>query len=175
MQPRTVMFASLLPDVPLFILTMWYFLRYEVDFGPRYDTLFYNDPLWVITHNLFHGPLVIAAIALVGALLYRRNADDHRGARRGAWLLSFAFGTGLHSFVDIFTHHADGPLLLFPFNWSLRYVSPVSYWDPNHFGRIVAPIDLGLTLIASIYLVVRSIRLRRRAALLNEQLQVENP
>ena len=160
MRPRTVLWASLLPDLPLVILTAWYFITQEVGFGPRYDDLFYYDPLWVIAHNLFHAPLVTIAIGCVGVLLWRR-ARSATSRASGAFLLSFSFGTTLHTLVDIVTHHDDGPLLLFPFNWQLRYASPVSYWDPAHYGRIVAPIDLALTLLFTAYLVLRWWRRRR--------------
>ena len=43
----------------------------------------------------------------------------------------------LHSFVDIVTHHDDGPVLFWPLNWHFRFPSPISYWDNAHFGRQV--------------------------------------
>lgn len=150
---RTVFWASLAPDVPLLFLTLWYFLFVGVDFGPRYDDLFFNDPVWIVLHNLFHAPFVALAVAGAGLLVERARAG----------LLSFAFGIGLHSLVDIFTHHHDGPLLLFPFEWSIRFSSPVSYWDPDHFGRILGPIDLGLTLVFGVLLTARWIRRRGSA------------
>jgi hypothetical protein len=156
-----VFYASLLPDIPLFILTMWYFVVYEVGFGPAYDTFYYEHPLWVISHNIFHGPLVIATVALAGRMLWQRSAGAaSRPARAGAVLMSFAFGTGLHSVLDIFTHNDDGPLLLFPFDWSIRFSSPVSYWDPAHYGLWVLPVETVATIAMTIYLIRR----RRRAA-----------
>ena len=38
--------------------------------------------------------------------------------------------------LDILTHVDDGPVLFFPFEWQLRFISPVSYWDPRYHGRI---------------------------------------
>jgi hypothetical protein len=171
LRPGVVFYASLLPDIPLFILTMWYFAVYGVNFGPAYDSFYYEEPLWVISHNIFHGPLVIAALALVGWLLWRwAPAANAGGARRGlqragAVLLSGAFGTGLHSFLDIFTHHDDGPLLLFPFDWSLRFSSPVSYWDPEHYGLWVLPVETLATIAMTVYLIRRRRRRRREAEL----------
>ncbi len=176
LRPSTVLWASLIPDIPLLFLTLWYFRRYGFGFGARYDELFYNDPLWIISHNLFHAPLIISIVGILGWVVWRRGLDDAGNGygdvredsspeaasggpagltgRIGSLLLSFAFGTGLHTLVDIPTHHNDGPLLLFPFDWTLRYASPVSYWDPAAGGRILAPIDLGLTVLCIVFLAL---------------------
>lgn len=160
LRPRTVLWASLIPDVPLFLLSLWYFWRYEIGFGPRYDELFYENPIWVIGHNLFHAPIITVMIGLVGWAMWRQGGSP----RRGTFLLSFSFGTTLHTLVDIPTHHHDGPLLLFPFDWTIRYTSPISYWDPAYGGRVMFPIDLGLTLAFTVYLLLAWWRARRRAA-----------
>ena len=41
-----------------------------------------------------------------------------------------------HTLIDIFTHHSDGPLFLFPLNWSYRFASPISYWEPAYHGQL---------------------------------------
>lgn len=51
-------------------------------------------------------------------------------------------------------HHNDGPLLFFPFDWSTRFASPVSYEGAEHYGAIVGPIDLAVTIIGGSYLPV---------------------
>ena len=46
----------------------------------------------------------------------------------------------LHVPEDLFLHHDDGHRHFYPLSqW--RYSSPVSYWDPNHYGKIVAPLE----------------------------------
>ncbi|MEI2691742.1 MAG: hypothetical protein V9H69_19395 [Anaerolineae bacterium] len=54
---------------------------------------------------------------------------EERDAADLRWL---AAGLALHSALDVLTHHDDGPLLLFPFDWRRRWCSPVSYWDQAH-------------------------------------------
>lgn len=53
------------------------------------------------------------------------------GSAWWCWVLVNAL---VHAISDIPVHHNDGPLLLFPFNFTLRYDSPVSYYDPNYYG-----------------------------------------
>lgn len=70
----------------------------------------------------------------------------------------------MHTMLDIPTHHNDGPLILFPLEWSVRFYSPVSYWDPRYFGREFALFELLLNLTLLGYLFGPGLwrRLRRR-------------
>ena len=149
-RPRywALVIGSLIPDVPLVILTVHYLWRNsyfgaepDVMFGPEYDALYFTDFVWVTGHSLFHAPLMIALWVAIGWFFGFR-----RGQMWGKWVFWFAVGNGLHSAFDIVTHHNDGPLLLFPFNWSLRFSSPISYWDPQHHGVLVSSIEHALNL-----------------------------
>ena len=157
LRPGVVFYASLIPDAPLFVLTLWYFAVYGLNFGPAYDGFYYEHPLWIISHNMFHAPIIIAAIAAAGFTLLRTD-------RGGGWPLSFAFGTGLHSLLDVVSHHDDGPLLFFPFDWSTRFTSPVSYWDPEHYGLWVMPAETVITIVLSVYLIRRRRRTMKASA-----------
>lgn len=146
--------GSILPDMPLILLTVGYILYRRSNpidehiFGPTYDNLYFTHPVWVIGHSLFHAPLMITAVGLLG----------YWGKTTGRWwglfLFWFALGCGLHSIVDILTHHDDGPLLLFPFNWQIRFSSPVSYWDRAHYGNIFSPLESAFQVIILGWLVV---------------------
>ncbi|MEO0565535.1 MAG: metal-dependent hydrolase [Chloroflexota bacterium] len=130
--------GSVFPDVPLTVLSVAYIAWHGLGGGVlsggeaadrAFSELFYNDPFWITSHHLFHAPLL--TLLWIGIGYYFGVV---RGTQWGKWWLWFSIGTALHSLLDIPTHHDDGPLLLFPFNWDLRYISPVSYWDPDHYG-----------------------------------------
>lgn len=114
-----------------------------------FDVWFYENP-WVISaQNLFHSPLLVTIFILIGLWAYRR------GKPWGAaffWLSSAAM---LHTLIDIPLHVDDGPLLLFPLNWTLRFRSPISYWDPNFYGREWGVFEHLLDAVLLIYLFVR--------------------
>jgi hypothetical protein len=57
-----------------------------------------------------------------------------------------------NSGIDILTHVNDGPLLFFPFDWTVRFHSPVSYWDSAHYGREFGVCALALDLVCLGYL-----------------------
>lgn len=114
-----------------------------------FEVWFFEDP-WVITaQNLFHSPLLVAIFMLFGLWAYRRGLA---WGRAFFWLSVAAM---LHTLVDIPLHVDDGPLLLFPLNWTLRYTSPISYWDPNYYGREWSIFEHLLDAALLLYLFVR--------------------
>ena len=152
--------GGLAPDLVLYLLVAGAFVYYPVadglDFAETnqkvWDDLFFNSPWWTAGHNLLHAPFMLIGLFATASLLkppWRRR------------LRFFAVGALLHSVIDIFVHHDDGPLLFFPVSWSFRFTSPVSYWDPDHYGWLVQPFDLAITVVGIVWLL-RSWRRRRR-------------
>ncbi|MCG8477946.1 MAG: hypothetical protein MI724_02535 [Spirochaetales bacterium] len=134
---RTATFAALVgaiaPDLPLFALTLWYWARYGFGFGPEYDLLYFNDPMWIVGHSLFHAP-VISLLFIAAAATIRRLKTGTGTQRTAVALRWFGISTLLHTAIDVPTHYHDGPLIFFPFDWTFRIQAPVSYWDPAHHG-----------------------------------------
>jgi hypothetical protein len=161
---RALLIGSFLPDVPLFLLTVGYMVYRQNNaalaaqslFGSSYDRLYFEDPWWILGHSLFHAPLLIMLYGVIGWIAWKRN---HRW---GLVLFWFAIGCGLHTAIDILTHYDDGPVLFFPLNWTYRFSAPVSYWDPDHGGRIFSPLEHLLVLVMLAYFAVNGLRSRKR-------------
>lgn len=151
--------GSVAPDVPLTVLTLVHYgyLRLLTErgeglsfrdywTGPLYDALYFDNLFWVFSHNLLHAPLLVGGLVLVG---YWGIRSGWR-VRMSRFVLWFGLGCALHSFVDILTHHSDGPLVFFPFEWTYRFASPVSYWDAAYYGDTFSRVSdwLNLTIIA---------------------------
>jgi hypothetical protein len=158
--------GGVLPDIPFFLLTIMGGFYYWIIGGTptgesaliyMHMTLYFTDPLWVAAHNLLHAPLILLPL---GALGYWAMKQQRRW---GAFLLWFALGAGLHSLIDVFTHANDGPILFFPLNWSFRYNSPISYWDPDHYGLYFAPLEHLLDIFLIVVLVKTWRRTRQSA------------
>lgn len=141
--------GSIAPDIPLILISIAYvsFNRWVSKTGNKrcsadYDWHYFNDPLWIISHNTLHSPLPLALLIAAGYFA------QQRGKRWGQSLLWFGLGCAGHSLIDIPTHHNDGPLLFFPFDFKTRYNSALSYWHPEHGGRwfkfFEASLDIGL-------------------------------
>ncbi len=145
---RAFLLGSFLPDVPLLLLALGAGLYYRVvaplpagyRFFEWFDVLYFTNPVWKAGHNLFHAPLLVLLLGLIG------YAAGRRGHPWGWSVLWLALGCGLHAGVDVATHYSDGPLVLFPLNWDYRFLSPISYWDRDHYANIFAPLEHGLDL-----------------------------
>ena len=147
--------GSIAPDIPLYLLSIGGFFHYTSrgmsaadTFRYMFDTLFFTDPVWIALHNLLHSPLVlVVAIALLWS-------SRNRIGSWARWSFYFFLACLLHTALDIPTHVHDGPLLFFPINWSLRFRSSVSYWDPDYFGREFTYFELALDAILAVVLAV---------------------
>jgi membrane-bound metal-dependent hydrolase YbcI (DUF457 family) len=148
------LWGSIAPDLPLWILSLGGMIYYRFilgwsmrdTFNYLFDELYFHDPLWMSCHNFLHSPVIIGlGIVLVA------NKRQWIGSRQ-RWLFWFFGACLLHSTIDIFTHADDGPLLLFPLEWSFRFNSPISYWDPRHYGREFSRFEFVLNGLLLIYL-----------------------
>lgn len=88
----------------------------------------YHDPRWQALFDAVHSfPLILAALAVAVLVGWPRLALG---------LASMA----LHAAADFLVHHDDAHRHFFPLaDW--RFVSPVSYWDPRHFGHLMVPLE----------------------------------
>ncbi|HEY9622785.1 MAG TPA: metal-dependent hydrolase [Crinalium sp.] len=147
--------GSVAPDLPLWLLSIGGMMYYQYILGwskadtfrIMFDHLYFENPVWITLHNLCHAPLILlAGLALVWRKRRNLNSWQH-------WWFWFLIACFFHSAVDILTHADDGPLLLFPFSWSLRFNSPISYWDPRHHGTEFQTFELTLDITLLIYLL----------------------
>ena len=150
-----VLWGSVAPDIPLYVLSIGGLIYFHQVTGRTlsdaaqhiFSTLYFEDPVWIGLHNCLHSPLSLFGLLTLNTLLLPRTSDWAN------WIRWFLFACLLHSIVDIFTHYDDGPLLLWPLNWRLRFPSPVSYWDHQHYGNEAARFELLLNLGLIAYLV----------------------
>jgi len=134
-----VLIGSVAPDVAFYLLTpsaciyFYYVMDWPLNQSARYifDILYFEDPVWIAACSLLHSPVSLAVGLGVARLLRTR------WSHLSQWMHWFLMACLLHSFVDILTHHDDGPVLFWPLNWHFRFPSPISYWDNAHFGRQV--------------------------------------
>ncbi|WP_298856110.1 hypothetical protein [uncultured Ruegeria sp.] len=70
-------------------------------------------------------------------------------------VMIFASSALLHVGADFLLHHEDARSQWMPFtNWIYR--SPVSYWDPRHYGQYFLIFEIGLGLALAILIGLRS-------------------
>lgn len=118
------LFGSVIPDVPLMLLTVWYLVhRVRSDnppseespfYGPEYDNYFFDNYYWILLTSLFHAPFLLLVYFLCGAVFKWLEWAV------GVPLMWFTASCTLNSVLDVFTHVQDGILIFFPFDWNYR-------------------------------------------------------
>lgn len=115
-----IVVGALIPDIAMFLLFF-----YEVAIGTPQMVIWnqkYYSPLWQNTTDLFNSIPIFIAIYLVA--LHKKWTAVQVLCLAGL----------LHLLTDLPLHHDDGHRHFYPFSdW--RFESPVSYWDPNHYGH----------------------------------------
>jgi membrane-bound metal-dependent hydrolase YbcI (DUF457 family) len=141
--PRTLaaILGGLVPDLPAIVMVA-YALRVRGDTPQHVFGTLYFSPDWQAIMAPSHAfPVWGAALAL--ALWFRRE------------IATAFFASGLfHAACDFLLHHDDPHRHFWPLSdW--RFASPVSYWDPAHYGNIFAPFEMALAVALIIYLFYR--------------------
>ena len=132
------LFGALLPDLSLYLLTGWSLFVMgipprtvfgELYFSPQWQVIFAVDnsiPLW--------------ALGLGIGLVLRSRV-----------LIAFAGAGLLHLVFDFALHHDDARRHFWPIT-DFVFTSPVSYWDPRHFGNIFGPLEIAVSLLLCVVL-----------------------
>ena len=134
--------GAVLPDLPMFIFfAVETFIR-KTSQRELWGTRYFMEA-WQTFFDLFNAiPLILIVLGIGYYLL-------HSGR-----IIIFAWSLLLHCGFDFITHNDDGHHHFFPLS-DFVFESPISYWDRDHYGDIVAPIERLVMLIASIYLFPR--------------------
>ena len=120
--------GALIPDLPMVV----FYLYERIVLGTPERVIWstrYFDPGWQTFIDVFNALPLIG----LGAVVAWR-------ARASAWLAFFA-SMAVHCVTDLLVHREDAHAHFFPLS-SWRFVSPVSYWDPRHYGSLVGMVEL---------------------------------
>lgn len=140
--PATI--GAVLPDAPMFV---FYGIE-KLILGSTESDIWstrYFMPAWQDFFDLFNSiPIAIGFFTVAFAM---KN-------RFGCILFLSVL---LHCILDLPVHHDDGHRHLWPLSdW--RFASPISYWDPAHFGIFVAAFEV----VLSTFCFVVALRRHRR-------------
>jgi hypothetical protein len=136
-----IVIGSVLADLPIVLFYAWTKLVQGLPEPEIWSRAYFEwEGRWTI--DLLHSlPVTGAALLLAWRLGLPR-------------LTALFAGMVLHIPGDFFLHHDDAHRHFFPFSgW--RFESPVSYWDPRHYGQFVAPLEMIAVLAGCIVLLRR--------------------
>ncbi len=131
-----IVIGGILPDIPIFIFYFWAKFIARLPEAKIWSEAYYQ-PLIQNLVAIFHS----IPLAIIG-LLISYYFD---------WQIMqvICISLVLHSLLDLPVHNDDAHRHFFPFN-NYRFISPISYWDPKHYGSIVALIEILLVLLATL-------------------------
>lgn len=131
-----ILVGALAPDLALFVMFGW--MRWVV--GVSEDTLwreiYWLEP-WQTVFAIGNSvPLFIAL--LIGGVALRKSLT-------GKIMIGFATAALLHIAFDLPFHHEDAHRHFWPLSdW--RFYSPLSYWNPDHHGDVVAYVEIAMAM-----------------------------
>ena len=132
-----IVFGGILPDIPIFLFYGWAKLIAKLPEGKIWSEAYYHPVVQDIV-ALFHS-IPIAVLGWLIAYLY-------------GWkpLQLLCLSLILHSLFDLPVHNDDAHRHFFPLT-NYRFISPISYWDPQHYGRIVAGFEVLFVFLATVW------------------------
>ena len=157
-----VVLGAVAPDAPMLVFYVWERLVRGMSEGRIWSERYF-DPGWQSVSTSEFDPALALALGLV-VLFGRRTASPGLAPEsgvasglRGGWRTApalFVASMILHALGDLPLHREDAHRHFFPFSdW--RFTSPVSYWDPAHYGGYAALGEVLLVLAVSVFLFRR--------------------
>ena len=120
--------GAALPDLSLYLLAGTHIFILGTDPQFVFGEMYFSDA-WQSIFRIDNSFLVWGMVLALGLALRR------------AWVMALAGGALLHIGLDFPLHHDDGRAHFWPLtDWIFE--SPVSYWDPAHFGSLLTPIEI---------------------------------
>lgn len=126
---RTLAFVAggFIPDLPVYTFFVVHTFLLGTAQREMWDTLYFDSawtPFITLSHSLLIWPLLLLFASCTKRMI----------------LKYVAISALLHITLDFFVHHDDAYRHFWPISeW--KFMSPISYWDPQHYGQWVGAID----------------------------------
>jgi membrane-bound metal-dependent hydrolase YbcI (DUF457 family) len=140
--------GGLLPDLPMLLMVLGlksYGIPDPIIFG-----VLYWQEWWQVTNAISHNVWIWGGLLVLAIVLHERRAAA--AIDRASLLGVFSASALLHVAIDFLCHREDAHMSLWPLTrW--KFFSPVSYYDPAHFGTYVSIFEavLGLAMAALLF------------------------
>lgn len=122
------LFGALLPDLSLYLMAGWQLVVLGTDPRIVFDVMYFS-PSWQAIFAIDNSFPIWGAV--LGFALWCKSPV----------LTAFAGAGLLHLGLDFPLHNDDARAHFWPVSdW--KFISPVSYWNRDHYGGIVGPIEM---------------------------------
>ncbi|MGB7240466.1 MAG: hypothetical protein WBC93_00080 [Sulfitobacter sp.] len=103
---------------------------------------YWEEP-WTTLQSVLNSILLYVGILMFALIAGLATSNSHKLYL--TLVATFALSSLIHVTTDFLLHHDDARSQLLPFS-NRVYRSPVSYWDPNHYGQVFAIFEIGLAI-----------------------------
>jgi hypothetical protein len=151
--------GALVPDLPMLLIVL-VLKSWAVPDPIIFGTLYWQD-WWQIANAIGHNFWLWGGIIVIALALRERTSATAAAIDRLSLILIAAMSAFLHLVIDFLCHREDAHMSLWPVTrW--KFISPVSYWDPSHYGSYFSLFEavLGLALAALLFARFSSVSLR---------------
>lgn len=140
--------GGVLPDLPMLLIVL--VLKVAAIPDPIIFGFLYWQEWWQVANALAHNFFLWGGLFLLALALRERLVATAEAIDRWSAVAVFAASGFIHTAIDFLCHREDAHMSLWPVSrW--KFVSPVSYWDPAHYGHVFslfeAALGLGLALL----------------------------
>jgi len=133
-----ILLGALAPDTPIIVFYLIVKLYLNLPESVIWSDAYYN-PGWQAFFDLFNS----IPLALAGWLVFTIGKQS----RPAVFFASMV----LHLMLDFLLHHDDAHRHFMPLSrW--RFESPVSYWDPDYFGKVMSFVEIAAVVGACVIL-----------------------
>jgi hypothetical protein len=125
--------GALIPDLSLYLMAGWHLRVLGTSPDVVFGRLYFSDA-WQSIFRIDNS-MILWGIALTLGLMFRAPV-----------MIALCGAAMLHLVGDFLLHHDDGRAHFWPIsNWIFQ--SPVSYWDPAHYGTIVGALEVAASML----------------------------
>ncbi len=140
------------PDVPMLMIVFTLMVS-GVPASKIFDELYWQD-WWQITNAVSHSFLLWAGLLALGITMRSKAVTFRDAIDRWSMLALYSASALLHACIDFLVHREDAHMSFWPLS-RYKFMSPVSYYDRDHFGRPFSLIEAALGILMVIVLMRR--------------------
>ena len=147
---RIAALGGLLPDLPMLLMVL--VLKLIGIPAPIIFGVLYWQEWWQVTNAIAHNVWLWGGLLVAALIWHERRNTTAQGMDRASLLAAFSASGLLHLAIDFLCHREDAHMSFWPVSrW--KFISPVSYYDPAHYGQYVSLFEaaMGLTLAALVF------------------------
>ena len=140
------------PDLPMLFIVAG-LMAWGIPAHTIFDEMYWQN-WWQICNAIGHSFLLWSFLLVMGLAIRNRKTPFAQSEDRWTLLVIFSASAFIHACVDFLVHREDAHMSFWPIS-NYKFMSPVSYYDPAHYGRPFSLFEAALGVLMVIVLMRR--------------------